>query len=99
MKKRLPGIVTFLIILQSVINLQNCNSQWAQTDISNSRNIYSISISGSTLFAGTYNGVYISTNYGGNWNSSSLNNLTTCTINVNGINLYAGTTDGIFNRL
>ncbi|MBK6506877.1 MAG: T9SS type A sorting domain-containing protein [Ignavibacteria bacterium] len=51
----------------------------------------SLAISGSNIFAGTYDGVYLSTNNGTNWTQTALNNGSILTLATSGSNIFAGT--------
>jgi hypothetical protein len=47
-------------------NQPNNGASWTQTSLNN-QSIWSIAFNGNNIFAGTYNGVYLSTNSGLNW--------------------------------
>ncbi len=76
------------------------SAQWVQTNGPNGVDIRCVARSGPNLFAGTYgNGVYLSTNTGGNWTAVNTGLLPYRFINtlaVDGANVYAGTTGGVF---
>jgi len=60
-------------------------------------NIFSLAVSGSNLFAGTYGGgVFLSTNNGANWTAvnTGLTNVNVQSLLVSGSNLFAGTGGG-----
>jgi hypothetical protein len=60
--------------------------------------IYSLAVSGSTIFAGTMNDVFISTNNGLNWAAvnTGLTNTYVYSFAVSGSTIFAGTDTGIF---
>jgi hypothetical protein len=62
-----------------------------QTSLSN-RSVYSLAVSGSSIFAGTNTyGVYRSTDYGNSWVQTSLNNRHIYALLLNGSSIFAGT--------
>jgi len=91
MKKTLLLFVIIAFILSSSIN-----AQWVKTSGPNNGAVYSLAISGSYIFAGTYNGFFYSTNSGNSWTQTSLKDLPVFCITISGNKIYAGTTDGIF---
>ena len=56
----------------------------------NTFDIYSIAAGGNTLYAGTYNGVFYSTDNAVTWNQTSLNNESVNALMVNGTTITAG---------
>jgi hypothetical protein len=60
--------------------------------------VYSLAFSGSNIFAGTYSGVFLSTNSGTSWSlkKTGLTNTVVQSLTVNGFNIYAGTQGGVF---
>jgi hypothetical protein len=52
--------------------------------------VYSLTVQGNTVFAGTESGVFISTNNGGSWNSGNLYNLRILSLAISGNNILAG---------
>ena len=59
----------FLILVMLVA--LNASGQWVQTNGPSGGQVSCINGTGTTLFVGTYNGVFRSTNYGMNWDSKS----------------------------
>ncbi|MFA7361062.1 MAG: T9SS type A sorting domain-containing protein [Candidatus Kapaibacterium sp.] len=84
-----------LVILAMFISM-NTNAQWVNVPngLSTNQEIWSMASIGNNLFAGNYNGVYISTNDGANWSLTSLN-INGNVLLVSGSNIYAGTTNGV----
>ena len=89
---------TIYILIIAIFTINIANAQWTQTSL-DSNTVTSIVISGNNIFAGTWNGVYISSDNGDNWTLSN-NGITDTFItvlNINGDNIFAGTLDsGIF---
>ncbi|MHB1688060.1 MAG: T9SS type A sorting domain-containing protein [Ignavibacteriaceae bacterium] len=75
----------------------NNGKTWAVTAL-DSQYVWSLAVSGSTLFAGTQNGVFLSSNNGSSWTqvNSGLTSFIVNSITVSGGNIFAGTTQGIF---
>jgi hypothetical protein len=70
------------------------HTQWY--DRRTTSEVYSIAVSGTNLFAGTLNGVFLSNHNGSSWIAVKFG-LTNTAINalaVSGTNLFAGTFDG-----
>ncbi len=75
------------------------NAQWVQTNGPYSGFIQSLAISGTNLFAGTYDGVFRSTDNGANWTAGVNTGLTNTYVRsfaVSDTNLFAGTYGGVF---
>jgi len=97
--KKLFGFLSVLLIISNYV----LNAQWVQTNGpsggqfggANGSMIWSLAISGSNVFAGTYEGIYRSTNNGKNWTTVnngliiSTNNSVTA-FAVSGTNILAG---------
>ena len=76
----------------------NANAQWIKAPLQNSGNVYCLTFIGNNLYAGTDNGLFLSTNYGATWNAIS-NGLTNKVIRAFthiGNSLFVGTLDGIY---
>ena len=60
--------------------------------------VFSLEVSGTNLYAGTYGNVFLSTNNGTSWTSvnNGLTNGIVSSLLVSGTNLYAGTGGGVF---
>ncbi len=56
--------------------------------------VVSLAVNGSNLFAGTYGGVFLSTNNGTSWVNTGLSNTPVWSLAVNGSNVFVGTYDG-----
>jgi ligand-binding sensor domain-containing protein len=65
---------------------------WFQPDTT----VYCLAVSGKNLFAGTGNGVFLSSDYGDSWTAinNGLTNYEVSTLLINGSNLFAGTRGG-----
>ncbi|MEO6191032.1 MAG: regulator, partial [Saprospiraceae bacterium] len=88
-------IVLMLILLSCAIN---SDAQWKQTNGPYGGNIYSLITIGTNLYAGTYGGVFLSTDNGISWNAinNGLTDISVRTLASNGTNIFAGTTNGVF---
>jgi hypothetical protein len=55
-------------------------------------------VAGSNIFAGTYNGIFLSTNNGANWTqvNNGLTDTTIVSFAVSGTNIFAGTNNGVY---
>ena len=81
-----------LLVIFGMLVAMNANAQWVQV-LSGMGNvsIYSLTISGNNLFAGTADeGVYLSTNNGQNWVQKGLENQMIRSLAVSGSNIFAG---------
>ena len=68
MKQKILLTVVLALILNSSFLINNCQSQWVQTNGPNGGSVYCLAVSGTNLFAGTWGGgVFLSTNNGTNW--------------------------------
>jgi ligand-binding sensor domain-containing protein len=94
MKTFLYTLLFFLLVTQI------CFAQWVQTNGFYGGNISALVTDGINLYAGTVNGVYISTNNGSNWtpiNSGLPSGLEISDLAIDGDNLFVGTSGmGIF---
>ena len=90
-------IISFLLIYNFTFNIENCKSQWVQTNGPNRGFIFCFASSETNVFAGSHgNGVFCSTNNGENWHTVN-NGLTYSDINslmLKDSNLFAGTKYG-----
>jgi photosystem II stability/assembly factor-like uncharacterized protein len=82
-----------LTLLVGLCGVQSVLAQWVGTHwyCGTAR---CLAVSGTNLFAGTYDGVYVSTNNGADWSEASAGLPPNSEVNVfavNGINLFAGT--------
>ena len=86
-------IVLITIMLISAIF---ANAQWQQTNGPNGGYINCIAFSGNHIFAGTYSGVFLSTDNGSNWTTvnNGLTNQYVLSLAVSGTNIFAGTDGG-----
>jgi len=90
--KKLMVVIGFLVLIG------NAFPQWVQKSngIGNNKTIWSIAVLGNKVFAGTYYGIYVSTDNGDNWTVTQMNNVQGNVLYVSGSNLYAGTNQGIY---
>jgi photosystem II stability/assembly factor-like uncharacterized protein len=96
MEKKTVFIVIVIFFVMCSIKAEKCLCQWVQTNGPNGVEVYSIFINNSIIYAGTYNGIYKTTNNGNNWLTTSLTGFSTLCLNASGSNIYAGTTDGVY---
>ena len=87
-----------LILLTIVtLSVNIVSAQWVQTNGPNGGYIYSIVISGTNIFAGTYGGgVFLSSDNGANWTAvnNGLTNSYVRSLAISGTNIFAGTAGG-----
>jgi|GEM_PF-2489141 len=92
----------FLVLLLSVVLISppKSNAQWVQTNELLGAEINCFAVSGENLFAGTYKGVFLSTNNGTSWTevSSGLTNISVLSLAVSGTDLFVFTGSGVFVR-
>lgn len=81
----------FLLFLTSI-----SHAQWVPTNGPYSSAIFSLTANGSYIFAGTWYGVFFTTNNGQNWTQTSLSNQTALSLTANGSYIFAGTWNGVF---
>jgi hypothetical protein len=92
--KKIFSFLIFVLILHFTFNIKNCEAQWVQMSngMFNNQNVYSLTVSGNNIFAGTSaSGVYLSTNNGNNWTQTTLNNRYIMSLAASGNNIFAGT--------
>ena len=85
----------FLFVVLCLFTTSNSlQAQWIQTNEPSGVIVYSFAVSGTNLFSGTSNGVFLSTDNGTNWTAVN-NGLPSPTyvgaLAINGINIFAGT--------
>ncbi len=100
--KKLVYTLIFLLILNLIFNIKNCEGQWMQMyGMQNDKYVYSLARGNGNnahqIFAGTNAGFYKCTDEY-SWYQSTLNNKTIRSLVVNGNDVYAGTgyNSGIF---
>ena len=83
-------------ILLVMLYFSSLNAQWTQTTGPTGGRVFCSASSGSNIFAGTWVGVYRSTNNGANWTSvnTGLTNTTIRSLLISGSNIFAGTQGG-----
>jgi hypothetical protein len=87
---------------RGVYKSSNIGNSWIpiSTGLSGSGNVVSaLSISDTNIFAGTYNGVYMSSKDGNSWSgglNTGLTNDYVWSLAINDTNIYAGTANGVF---
>ncbi|MFH0864808.1 MAG: T9SS type A sorting domain-containing protein [Bacteroidota bacterium] len=101
MKKILTlPVITFFILQFAfcILNYSISNAQWQQTNGPNGGQINCLVSSGSYLFAGTNNGVFISSDNGSTWTASNngFTNYSVRSLTASGSTILAGTVQGIF---
>lgn len=91
-----------IFILLTLLPTQPLLSQWVQTNSPYSSSVNSLAVSitanDATLFAGTTNGVFRSTDAGTNWDivNNGLTDTLVAAIVIKNSNLFAGTSNGVF---
>ncbi|MFZ1081089.1 MAG: T9SS type A sorting domain-containing protein [Candidatus Kryptoniota bacterium] len=94
----MKSIYQFLFVMFCLLTCaSSLRAQWVQTGPLGG-NIHCSAINGTNLFAGTSDGVFVSTNNGSSWYAinDGLTNLNVATLSFGGGYLFAGTGDGIF---
>ena len=86
MKKKILLLLLALLIVHCTFNIEHCTAQWEQFDAIRGGCVYTLAVSGSKTFAGTFNGVYLSTNSGSNWTQSALSDKHVTSFAVSGNN-------------
>ena len=91
----------FLLVLYLVLFINHCESQWVQMSngMGTNQNVYFLSSSGNNIYAGTYNtsnGIFLSTNMGGNWTQAGFNNYDITALATNGNYVFAGVRKEVF---
>ncbi len=100
-KKNLSYFFNLLLMIASAFNI-NINAQWVPTERfpSSGGGVFSLTSSGTNVFAGTFNGgVFLTTNGGTSWAEvdSGLTNKSVWSLTISGSNLFAGTNgSGVF---
>ena len=89
--------VNNLILDPAVYKSTNSGINWTPANLTN-QTVTALTTLNTNLFAGTYNGIFLSTNLGQNWITvnNGLSNYTIRALAVSGINIYAGTNSGIY---
>lgn len=89
--KKLSYILVILILF-GIINSEDCKCQWVQSNGIYGGSVFSLATSENKTFAGTNNGVYLSTNNRQIWTQTALNNETVTSLVISGNNIFAVTT-------
>jgi hypothetical protein len=77
-----------------LLRFTDIDSGWTVDTVLTGTSVFCLAVSGSNLFAGTYDGVVLSTDYGITWKEVKLGlplNWPVYTLAINGTNLYANT--------
>src|ERR1035437_1502135 len=84
---------TLIVLILFLLKTQLIYPQWVQTNGPYGGLINCLAVSGTNIFAGTYFGVYLSTNNGTSWTAvnNGLTNYQVISLAVNGNNIFAGT--------
>ena len=89
--------IFFNFLIGLLISTSITFAQWIQTNGPYGGVVQCIADAGTNLFAGTADGVFLSTNNGTSWTAVGLKNINVWSLAVSGTNLFAGTYDcGIF---
>ena len=89
-----PQILILLALF--TFNSDLLDAQWVQTNGPGGGTVFSLTVSGKNLFAGTSDGVYLSTNNGTSWSVVGLTSTNVNALAISGANLFAGTNSGVF---
>ena len=90
-------LLFFLLMVFIFIGTNLSIAQWIQTSGPGGGDIRCFAFIGTNLFAGTSNGVFLTTNNGTSWTSVGLSNISVNALAVSGTSLFAGTDgSGIF---
>jgi len=86
-----------IIVLIIILAFINCYSQWERKSngMGTNKTVWSMAVSGNKIFAGTNNGVYISTDNGDSWTLSFGGHPGNALL-VNGSNIFIGSTFGVY---
>jgi len=78
----------------------NNGANWSSAGLTE-RGIWTFAVSGTSIYAGTYNtgGVYLSTDNGANWSLKGLNNIPIWSLAVSSSNIYAGTDGSVYSSI
>ncbi len=71
-------------------------AQWIPITPQYGANTWAVASEGTHVFAGMDNGIFLSTDNGASWSTTSLKNITVRVFYVTGNNVYAGTDTGVF---
>jgi hypothetical protein len=71
-------------------------TEWSQVDGLGGSGLTSSAVVGTNFFAGTSNGLFVSTDGGTSWTATGLTNTYVSSLAVSGTNLFAGTGGGVF---
>jgi photosystem II stability/assembly factor-like uncharacterized protein len=97
MKNKLFIFVLTFLIIHCTLNIENCEGQWVQCGENMGVSIYSLTSSGSNIFAGTHSsGVLQSTNNGISWAQTNLKNIVVFSMASSGNKIFAGTYNSLF---
>ena len=99
--RRVPPKAGFLLVAFCLFtNTNPLHSQWIQTNGPYGGDVYCFAVSGTNLFAGTGDGVFLSTDNGTSWTQAStgLTSTLVSALAVSGTNLFAGTDGGVWRR-
>lgn len=87
-------LATLIILLFLISSNEILQAQWVQTNGLNEGQVNCLAVSGSNIFAGSDNGIYLSTNDGLNWTLILPTDSWVYALIVNGTNIFAGTLGG-----
>jgi hypothetical protein len=83
--------------IPNIFLLTNNDTSWTAVNNGLANTLVSaFTVSGTNLFAGTLNGVFLSTDNGISWTKTSLANTSVSAFAVSGTNLFSGTNRGVF---
>ena len=91
---RFLSVLTFLLF-----NISNSKAQWTEQFAAYGGIILTMTTESNTTYAGTTQGIYLSTDNGNTWNGINNglpDNIIVRSIIINGVNLFIGTDKGVF---
>ncbi|MCX6231388.1 MAG: T9SS type A sorting domain-containing protein [Bacteroidetes bacterium] len=89
----------FYILIFVLYSFNEVNAQWQLTSATNNSVVNVMAASGTNIYAGSHNGVFLSNNSGSTWTKVNIgsSNTTVGSLAISGSNIFAGTdSSGIF---
>ena len=85
-----------LAVLLFLISAKHIEAQWIRTSGPPGGYVYSLIVKGDNIFAGTSDGIFLSTNNGSSWQCKGLTSARISSFAIRGNNLFAGTQYGVY---
>ncbi|MBN1634132.1 MAG: T9SS type A sorting domain-containing protein [Ignavibacteria bacterium] len=88
-------LILAFVITHFTFVIENCVGQWVQmsSGMGTTNHVFSFAISGNNIFAGTYYGLWLTTNNGQTWTQTALNFISVYSLAISGNNIFAGCGD------